>query len=82
MLALRVEQNHDVTLRCGLHAPFSEAEVQQRYGSGSGGGDLARTREAEGSGQCKDNSSAISFSAFCRRFFGLILLTVCAKVGV
>jgi hypothetical protein len=35
-LALRVEQNHDVIVRCGLHNPFSEEEIQQRYGSGSG----------------------------------------------
>jgi hypothetical protein len=53
-LALRVEQNHDVIVRCGLHNPFSEEEIQQRYGSSGGGakgvtGDTLRsTADASG----------------------------------
>jgi hypothetical protein len=34
-LALRVEESHGVVLRCGLHNPFSDAEVLQRYGGGA-----------------------------------------------
>jgi hypothetical protein len=32
MLALRVEQNHDVVVRCGLHNPFTEVWVCPKGG--------------------------------------------------
>jgi hypothetical protein len=38
MLAMQVMQNHEVTVRVGLHTPFSDAEITQRYGTCSGGG--------------------------------------------
>lgn len=30
MLALRVEQNHEVVVRCGLHTPFTEVRDLRR----------------------------------------------------
>lgn len=50
-LALRCEQGQDVVLRCGLHNPFSEAEIAQHYASGSGaprGAAMAATASSAG----------------------------------